>query len=86
MRRLESSIERACKRIAEGLGYMLLKIERRKGWPDRILILPGSVVWIEFKREGELASPLQLWVHKKLQSLNQTVIIVRSVKDFEELL
>jgi hypothetical protein len=43
------------------------KVEKRKGWPDRLLICPnGEVAWIEFKKPGGSLRPLQAHFQKTL--------------------
>jgi hypothetical protein len=57
----------------------------RRGWPDRILLGPGAIVFfIEFKRPGEDLEPLQ--VHNKglLEDLGFIVYVCESTKDAKD--
>ena len=78
--RLESSIERsAVTRALSFLGIVLVKMTPAgtTGWPDRLAILPrGRVVWFEFKRPGEDATPKQKYIHAQLRTLGHEVHVV----------
>ena len=82
--RLESSIERgAVVRALNTLGIVLVKMspDGTTGWPDRLAILPqGRVVWFEFKRPGEVATPKQLYTHGRLQALGHEVHVVTDAR------
>jgi len=48
---LESSVERRLVKRCEDIGWMCLKIQMAKGWPDRLAISKwGYVAFIELKR------------------------------------
>jgi hypothetical protein len=44
-----------------------LNLQGNNGWPDRIFLHKGRVLFIEFKRVGEDPTPLQVWRHKMLK-------------------
>lgn len=71
--RLESSIEReACRQIFQRLGVRSKKLTSggERAYPDRIFWFPrGQVAFVEFKRPGETASPLQAHNHEMLRAL-----------------
>jgi len=50
----------------------------KRGWPDRILLLPGGVsVWVETKRPvGGKLSSAQMVAHETLRRLGQRVEVV----------
>jgi hypothetical protein len=74
MQILESKIERQCKLLAKEHGCLLLKIEKQRGWPDRLLVCPnGSMMFLEFKRPGGSLSPLQSHTFDVLRSMNVSV-------------
>ena len=84
---LESSIERACVKIAEDYGCELLKIEGRRGWPDRLLVGPyGQMMWMEFKQVGASLSPFQKHIQSKLLRMGHRVEEVDSRELFMALL
>jgi len=90
-KRLEASVERSCRTIAQRYGCKLLKIERRKGWPDRILMGPGvagqaKICWVEFKREGETQNRLQRHIMKILENDGHQVLVVYTIDQFTEAL
>lgn len=74
---LESEIERKCVGIAEKHECLLLKIEKRRGWPDRILMAPnGSMMFIEFKKVGETLMPMQRHIHQMICAMQFRVEVV----------
>lgn len=93
-RKLERVLERACVKLAKkkglssrkmnGLGYM--------SWPDRVFLPPKTarrnapVLWVEFKREGEQASPKQTLQHVELSERGQLVHVVDTEQKFAAVL
>ena len=65
----ESSIEQQVVDWAAANDYLVVKmnIQGRKGWPDRLFIYNGHVVFIEFKKPGEVLEPIQDYVHRLLR-------------------
>ena len=84
-RRLESSLERACRAKAEKLGILCLKLYVR-GMPDRLLLNNGKIVFVEFKREGEVLRKLQVWWAMRLRERGFTVYRIDTVQEFEKIL
>jgi hypothetical protein len=61
----------------------LIKIEKRLGWPDRQLLSPnGRMIWIEFKRKGEMPRKIQVHVHQMLRGMNFIVKVIDSYSEF----
>jgi hypothetical protein len=80
---LETQIERNCVGIAEKHECLLVKVEKRKGWPDRILLCPnGQMAWIEFKRPGEKPTAFQEHIHETLRRMNFRVYVVENYSQF----
>ena len=51
------------------------------GWPDRIVLLPGSrFAFVEVKAPGEKPRPLQLHRHKQLRKLGFKVYVLDDEK------
>lgn len=49
------------------------------GLPDRLVLLPKGVsVFVELKAPGKTPRPVQLLVHKHLEKLGQTVLVIDS--------
>ncbi len=61
MARLESSIERAVVKYAKSKGVLVRKLngEGERGWPDRMFLYQGKVLFLEFKQPGKKPTPLQ---------------------------
>lgn len=76
---LEKDIEGNVMTYAKQQGVTELKIQKKRGWPDRALLYKGGVVFIEFKRPGEKAEPLQEHVHGILRKQGFAVVVVDSV-------
>jgi len=84
---LETALERGCVTVAEKHKCLLVKVEKRKGWPDRILLCPnGQMAWIEFKRPGEKPTKFQEHIHEVLRSMNFRVYVVDNYSEFLEAL
>lgn len=81
---LEKDIEKAVKRYAESKGWLTRKwtSPNHIGVPDQIFISPvGKIVFIEFKRDGGKATPMQLREHEKLRAHGCTVVVIDNVDD-----
>lgn len=84
---LEVHIEnRACEKI-ERAGCLAIKWGRF-GWPDRLIVVrPGYVFFIEFKKPGEIkrpnesSDPRQRLRHKDLRRMGMRVYVLDSVED-----
>ena len=56
----ERRVESKCRELVKSLKGRLVKLEGEKGDPDRMCILPGSVIFFcEFKRPGAKPTRLQ---------------------------
>lgn len=72
----ESNLERRFVKAVEKIGGKAVKIFNRRGWPDRVVVLPGGrSVWVELKAPGEKAKSHQSRVHKWLRKNGHTVIL-----------
>jgi hypothetical protein len=69
-------------------GYLVQQCKRR-GWlcykfaspsnravPDRVIILPGRVVFVECKAPGKRATPQQQWLHGEMRKRGAAVRVV----------
>lgn len=83
---LERDVERRLVAQLKKLGIKHIKMTptAQRGWPDRLICLPGSrVLWIELKapgKEGNL-SPNQQVVHTKLLELGHLVLVSSNVEE-----
>ena len=64
-----------------------MTIQGRRGWPDRLVILPGSMTLVELKRpkRGHL-SYVQSMLHAKLRCLGVEVQLLSSTDQIDALL
>ncbi len=79
-KKLESSLERRVVKYCKARGWLCLKMDPRyyKGIPDRLIVLPSMVVWMEFKRpDGKgSVSRHQVKAHQTLERLGMYVVVV----------
>lgn len=78
---VESKIEATVAEYAESLGCLHLKLLMltTMGWPDRLFLYMGRVLFIEFKQPGERPAKIQLWIHGKLRKHLFKVEVVDNV-------
>lgn len=84
---MEKHIEAKCRKIAKARGHVFWKLEVAgyPGVPDRLMLSPGRVAFIEFKAPGKKPTPLQAAWHAKLRALGFTVHVIDNVSDFERI-
>ncbi len=58
----------------------------RRGCPDRLVMLPGRVIWVEVKAPGKKAEPHQEREHERLRAAGQDVRVIDSLEGIERLL
>lgn len=75
----ERDVERYLIKECEKRGWLCWKFVSpgRRGVPDRIVIRPGSVAFVEVKRKGGRVSPLQI---RRIEELIRLLIPARVVK------
>jgi hypothetical protein len=80
MMRRESHIERAVCKRAEKLGWWALKFKviGRAGYPDRMFLRAGKLIFVEFKAPGKKPRALQNWVFRKLHEAGFAVYVIDS--------
>lgn len=85
---LEVDLEQSCRLLAEKHGCKLLKLQKVKGWPDRLLIAPaGRMFFMEFKKEGGgTVSAFQEHVLQQLRAMGYKAEVVACKADFQEYL
>jgi hypothetical protein len=84
---MEKHIEAKCRKIAKARGHVFWKLEVQgyPGVPDRLMLSPGRVTFIEFKAPGKKPTPLQAAWHAKLRGLGFEVHVIDNVSDFERI-
>jgi hypothetical protein len=76
----ESAVEAALRRDVEASGGLYLKVsaQNQRGYPDRLVILPGSprprMFFVELKRPGERPKAHQERAHTRLRKLGVSVV------------
>ena len=85
---LESEIEKKLVREIKKMGGMAYKFVSpgNAGVPDRIVILPGVITFVELKTETGRLSPGQKRQLGKLQDLGMKVVVLHGMKELEEFL
>ena len=80
---LESAIEGTVVRWGKANGIRTLKIRDARGWPDRLFLCDGRVLFIEFKRPGSggRLSTLQKRMIERLEGDGFWVAVINSVED-----
>ncbi len=66
--------------------YLKLNVLGQRGWPDRMLLWRGKdgsghLLFIEWKRPGEVPRPLQKHIHKIIQRTGFEVFTYDNVRD-----
>ena len=85
---LESDIEKRLVREVRKMGGMAYKFVSpgNTGVPDRIVILPGVITFVELKTETGRLSANQVRQIGKLRSLGVEVKVIHGMKELEEFL
>lgn len=82
---LESEIEKCLVRLVEEHGGITAKmtIKGRRGWPDRLVIMPyGVMALVEVKRPKKSGlTPTQRALYARLAKIGQPVYVPRTIKD-----
>ena len=84
----ESKIERVVTAWARDMGLMTIKLNVRgqRGTPDRLFMLNGRVLFLEFKRPGAKPSPLQRYMITQLQANGFDAVVVDEVEQAKKLI
>jgi hypothetical protein len=73
----ESALQERIIRKAEADGWMVIKIIRANvsGLPDLLLLRDGEARFVEVKRPGRMATPLQELMHRRLRAAGFSVVV-----------
>ena len=84
----ESDIETYLVRRVSALDGEVRKVRwiGRRGAPDRLVMLPGQILWVELKAPGEAARPHQSREHARMRAMGQRVEVVDSFERVDEVL
>jgi hypothetical protein len=83
---LERDIEKALVVKVKSLGGTCEKFTspNKRGVPDRIVTLPGGrIIFVECKRPGALATPLQLRDHATRRALGCDVRVISTMEQVD---
>lgn len=75
----EKSREARLKKSVKEANGICLKYYNKgnTGWPDDVILLPGGVTWwVELKKPGKTAEPLQIERGKQLQALGHNYALL----------
>jgi hypothetical protein len=84
----EKLIERTLNAEVRSLGGWSLKLlcQFVTGLPDRLVLLPGGVIFFaEIKSTGKKPTAIQLLVHKKLRGLGFTVHVINDLNQLAQI-
>ena len=83
---LERDIEKALVKRIKALGGLCEKFVSPSniGVPDRIVTLPGKIVFIELKAPGKKPTSKQTKDHIKRRSYGCTVLVIDSLEGIED--
>jgi len=79
---LESAVEGETSDYAKYVGCLTLKlnVSGQVGWPDRLYLYKGRVLFIEFKRQGEKPRKIQEYRHEQIRKQYFDVTVVDCVE------
>lgn len=80
---LESTIEKSVVTWARHNGWLSYKMASQfaRGWPDRMFIKAGRVIFIEFKAPGKKPTVKQQIVIDKIRNEDILVFVIDNCKD-----
>ena len=83
---LERDIEKALVKHIKALGGLCEKFVSQSniGVPDRIVTLPGRIVFVELKAPGKKPTAKQLKDHAKRRSYGCTVLVIDSLEGIDD--
>lgn len=81
----EAIIQRQIIEYIERLGFYVVKIIQcnKNGFPDLMVLIAGSAIFIEVKSATGKVSELQKYRHKQLSELGYPIIITSSLTHFK---
>lgn len=81
----EAVIQRQIIEYIERLGFYVVKIIQcnKNGFPDLMVLIRGSAIFIEVKSANGKVSELQKYRHQQLSELGYPIIITSSLTHFK---
>lgn len=69
-------LQRWCQGHRIQMAVLKLNVAGRRGWPDRQIMWDGgNIVFIEFKKPGEEARPLQSYIHHEIRQMGFEIAV-----------
>ena len=83
---LERDIEKALVKRVKALGGLCEKFVSPSniGVPDRLVTLPGKILFVELKSPGKKPTAKQLKDHAKRRSYGCTVLVIDSLEGIDD--
>lgn len=84
----ERDIEKYLTDRVNALGGEVRKVKwiGRNGAPDRVVMLPTALLWVELKAPGEKCKPHQTREHTRMRAMGQRVVVIDSFEGVDEVL
>ena len=84
----ESAVQRAIVKHAKAQGWWTLKLNLfgMRGIPDLLCLRDGDYRWIEVKRPGAAARPLQKKIHTIMRRYGAVIAVIDNLEDAQEFL
>lgn len=83
----ESDLQAKCIAYAKKeLKGVVIARSSTEGFPDRMFIYQGYVVFVEFKAKGKKARPLQIDMHDRLSNNGFETFVIDDYDDFKIIL
>jgi hypothetical protein len=78
----EKAVEYAVSRFAREQGCLVLKLNvlGQVGWPDRMYLYRGNILFIEFKRPGERVRAIQEHIHERIRQHGFPVLVIDDIE------
>jgi hypothetical protein len=78
---IEARVEEKLVREIEAIGGVVRKVRwlGRRGAPDRVVMLPGVLVWVELKAPGKVAEAHQNREHHTMKSMGQDIRVIDTI-------
>jgi hypothetical protein len=85
-RPLESNIEKDVSEYAKRNGCLVVKLNLigQIGWPDRMYLRSGKLIFIEFKRPGSSPRRAQIEIHRRIEAHGFPVFVIDSIEEGRE--
>lgn len=79
----ESFAERKYVKYVEDDGGKVHKLQKDRGWPDRLTATPNGLgmFYLEFKKKNKMARKLQQHMHKQIKEMGYVIFVTDSLEE-----